>query len=205
MREYRIDVAGVEYGMDCIKSGEIEQEMFDTPGVGNTCVAVLRLSFWPKEAPPRNAEVRAFIRETGEAWEQLGVFWIDERSDESGRLDIVAYDAMKKAEAKWEPDGTTVFPMRMEAAARAIASAMGTELDERCVFNGAFTVDDPLGMYTMREVLGYIATAHGGNWIVTADGKLLLVPLYESMPEETYFLVTDDGEPILFGDTRILV
>lgn len=204
MREYKVVVAGVEYGMDAIKSGEIEQELFSAPGVGNTCRAVLTLSFWPREAPPRNAEIRAYVRESGD-WEQLGVFWIDQRSDENGRLDVVAYDAMGKAEAIWRPGDELAFPMTMEAAARAIAAAMGTELDERCVFDGNYTVDAPLEAYTMREVLGFIASAHGGNWQITAAGKLLLTPLFASMPPETHYLVTEDGDAILFGNVRLLI
>lgn len=203
-KEYKISVAGVEYGMDRIRSGEIGQELFDAPGVGNTCCAVLTVSFWPEQAPPRNGEIRVYIREDGGPWTQLGVFWIDQRADVNGRLDVTAYDAMKRGEAKWEPEGLA-FPLSMEAAARAIAGAMGTELDDRCAFNGAYTVDDPLGVYTMREVLGYIAAAHGGNWQVTAAGRLLLTPLYGSMPPETHYLVTEEGDAILFGDTRILI
>ena len=206
MKEYKIVVAGVEYNMDAIKSGEIEQELFAAPGVGNTCRAVLNLSFWPREAPPRNAEIRAYVREDGGDWEQLGQLWIDQRSDGNGRLDVVAYDAMGKAEALWKPGDGLSFPAGMEAAARAIAADMGTELDQRCVFEPSYTVDaPPLGAYTMREALGFIAAAHGGNWIVTAAGKLLLTPLFASMPPETHFLVEEDGGAILFGDVRILL
>ena len=200
MKEYKVEVAGVEYGMDAIRSGEIEQELFAALGVGNTCRAVLTLSFWPREAPPRNAEIRAYVREDGGEWEQLGVFWIDQRSDVNGRLDVVAY------EARWRPGDDLAFPASMEAAARAIAADMGTELDQRCVFEPGYTVDaPPLGAYTMREALGFIAAAHGGNWIVTAAGKLLLEPLFASMPPETHFLVEEDGGAILFGDVRIVL
>ena len=205
-KEYKVTVAGVEYGMDAIRSGEIEQELFQAPGVGNTCRAVLTLSFWPREAPPRNAEIRTYVREDGGPWEQLGVFWIDQRSDVSGRLDVVAYDAMGKAEAIWRPGDGLSFPAGMEAAARAIAADMGTELDERCAFEPGYTVDaPPPGAYTMREALGFIAAAHGGNWLVTAQGKLLLEPLFASTPPETNFLVTEDGDGILFGDVRIVL
>lgn len=205
MKEYKIEVAGVEYGMDRLHSGEISQELFEAPGVGNTCCAVLTASFRPEQAPPRNGKIKVFIREDGGPWAQLGVFWIDQRREENGRLSVTAYDAMKKAEAKWSPGAGLGFPLSMEAAAGDIAAAMGTELDGRCAFNGAYTVEDPLGAYTMREVLGHIAAAHAGNWQVTAAGRLLLTPLYGSAPPETHYLVTEDGDAILFGDTRILL
>lgn len=204
-REYKVTVDGVEYGMDRVRSGEISQALFDAPGIGGTCCAVLTLSFWPVKAPPRMAEVRPYVREGTGDWELLGVFWIDQRQETEGRLDIVAYDAMMKAEAKWRPEESVGFPMTMEAAARAIAADMGTELDSRCVFNGAYTVDWPDGVYTMREVLGYIAAAHAGNWQVTAAGKLLLTPLYGAAPPETHYLVTEGGDAITFGGVRILI
>lgn len=31
--------------------------------------------------------------------------------------------------------------------------------------------------YTMREILGYIAAAHGGFWTMAGDGKLRLAQL----------------------------
>ena len=56
----------------------------------------------------------------------------------------------------------------------------------------------------MREILGYIAAAHAGNWIITDAGELRLVG-FADIPPETFYLVTDHGDPIVFGDTRILV
>jgi hypothetical protein len=61
----------------------------------------------------------------------------------------------------------------------------------------------PFG-YTMREMLGYIASAYGGNFIISDDRKLLLVPL-GGLRSETYYLVTEGGNPITFGGDRILV
>ena len=40
--------------------------------------------------------------------------------------------------------------------------------------------------------------------MVTGEGELLLVPLL-SAPPETFYLVTEYGEPITFGGVRILV
>ena len=55
---------------------------------------------------------------------------------------------------------------------------------------------------TMREVLSAIAAAHAGNWIVTAENKLLLLPLF-SAPDETDYIVNEHGDAILIGGVRI--
>lgn len=205
-REYQVEIGGTMYGMDRLEAGEISQALFDKPGVGNTACAQLTVRFRPGEAPPRMGRVTAYAREKGEAaWTRMGIFWIDQRTETAGRMELTCYDVMLKGEREWVPDETLEFPMSMEAAAGLIAAAMGTELDERCRFHAGYTVDYPANGYTLRQVLGYIGAAHGGNWLVTAEGKLLLAPLFGSMPEETDNLVDEEGGAITFGGVRIRI
>lgn len=58
-----------------------------------------------------------------------------------------------------------------------IASRIDVEVDSRTVINESYVIEYP-NDYTMREILCHIAAAHAGNWIITADGKLLLVPAF---------------------------
>ena len=67
------------------------------------------------------------------------------------------------------------------------------------------TIDYPANNYTLRDVLRFIAAANVGNWIITSENNLLLVPLFGSMPEETNFLVDESGSAITFGGVRIIV
>ena len=206
MFEYQVDIGGVMYGMGDIQSADIERKLFSELSIGNTCSAMLEITVWEKEPIPRMARIVPYCREAGaEDWLRLGIFFLSKRQKVGDRLSIVAYDVMLKANDEWRPAQDLEFPMSMEAAAEEIARVMGTALDERCVFNPAYTVDYPANGYTMRDVLGFIAVAHAGNWIVTAEGELLLVPLYGAMPEETNYLVTENGEPIDFGGVVILV
>lgn len=204
--EYKVDIAGVTYGMKNLMSGDIEQPLFDKLSVGNACSAQLTLSLWPQGTIPRMAKIVPWVRDTnGGEWYQLGVFYIDTRAWNGDLLEITAYDAMLKAELIWTPPLDMTFPVKMGKAAESIASRMEVELDPRCSFNDSYYVPSQENNYTMRDVLRYIAAAHAGNWIVTNEGKLLLVPLFASMPPETNYLVTEDGDAIVFGDTRILV
>lgn len=204
--EYKVDVGGVVYGMGNIQEVNISQPLFDTLSVGNACTAELNMRFWPTQTVPRMARIVPYARKgPDESWQQLGIFFIDTRSKQGDALSIVAYDIMLRGEVIWEPVQSLVFPMTMPAAAAEIARLMGTTLDRRTVLNTAYTVDYPANDYTLRDVLGFIAGAHAGNWIVTAAGQLLLVPLFGSLPPETHYLIEEQGAAITFGGVRILV
>lgn len=204
--EYKVDIAGATYGMGDIQSVEIEQPLFEKVSVGNTCNAKLTMTIWQKGDIPRMAKIIPYCREQGaEEWTQLGVFFISTRKEVDDKLEVVAYDCMLKSENEWIPNQSLNFPMTMGAAAEEIARLMDTELDPRCSFNNSYTVDYPANEYAMRDILEFIATAHAGNWIVTGEGKLLLVPLYGSMPPETNYLVNENGRAITFAGVRIIV
>lgn len=204
--QYQVDISGTMYGMTDIETANIIQPLFDTLSVGNTCVAELDITVWPKSTIPRMAKIIPYAREIEtDSWSQLGIFWIDNRTKVEDKLSITSYDAMLKGEVIWEPRQDFVFPMTMPAAAAEIARLIGTTVDRRTVLNASYTIDYPANEYTLRDVLGYIAGAHGGNWIVTNTGKLLLVPLFSTIPPETNYLVTEYGRPITLGGVKILV
>lgn len=202
--QYKFDIAGVEYGMSDVMSAKIHSPLFDKFSVGNACSAELTIAVCPKETIPKNAQITPFVQQEDGTWLQLSTFFVDSRAKAGPVLHLIAYDAMLKADTTWEPDETAEFPMTMPYAVALIASKMGVDLDERTALNG-YTIDHPAGMYTAREVLQYIAGAHAGNWIITNEGKLLLVPIFKSVPEETSLLITPDGDYITFGEVRIIV
>lgn len=204
--EYYVDIAGTEYGMEDIESVTIEQPLFDKLSVGNACSAELTIGFWEKATVPKMAKIIPYARKTSaDAWVKQGEFFTDSRSRSGSLLTITAYDAMLKSEVVWTPDQELEFPMTMPDAVTEIAALMGVSIDSRTALNSAYTIDYPANDYTLRDVLRFIAAAHGGNWIITNEGALLLVPLFASMPEETHYLVTETGAAITFGGVRILV
>lgn len=204
--EYKVDVGGVMYGMGNIQSVNISQPLFDSLSVGNACTAELNMTFWPTATVPRMARIVPYARrQASDNWQQLGIFYIDTRSKQGDALSIVAYDIMLRGEVIWEPRQDLEFEMTMPAAAAEIARLMGTTLDRRTVLNPAYKIDYPANDYTLRDVLCFIAGAHAGNWIVTAAGQLLLVPLFGSLPPETHYLIEEHGAAITFGGVRILV
>lgn len=227
-KEHRAFIAGVEQKI--LKKAEtkysnlnmpplVKGSLFvgSKPSVGGCVSRQIDIMIKPKGTIPRMAEIKLETRlvlkdfVTGEItstseWLPKGTFYIDTRQTDkvSGALIIHGYDAMLKAEQPFLTETTEDdWPKPMDEVAAEIAERMGVTVDSRTVVSHTLQAGYPLG-YTMREVLGFIASAHAGNWIITDAGELRLVGLAD-IPPETFYLVTEDGDAILFGDTRILI
>lgn len=214
-REYQFDIAGKIYGPDVEVTHSVDNGLYEQFGIGNAATAKLTLSLFADRIP-RAAAIKRYIRlrngERVSEWLPKGVFFANRRSEEDGYWTVEAFDAMRKAEQPWEPDQSLSFPMSMPSAAAEFSRIMGVEIDPRTRLNPAYTIDYPASdpesksgdYYSIRQELQWIAAAHGGNWIITDEGKLLLVPLL-SVPDETHYLVSEYGDAITFGGVRILV
>ena len=207
--EYKVLIAGVEYTNKDIKSASIESPLFDVLSVGNACSATLEMEFWPKKEIPPMAEIVPYVRKNpGDEWVCLGRFFIDERSTHyEEEMQIIAYDSMLKAEAIFNPSSWAYFPMPMLSAAEMIAEEIGVSVDQRTELTqgNSYAVQYPTEDVTLRDILRYIAAANMGNWIITANNQLLFVPLFDTLPVETNYLVDEQGNAITFGGVRILV
>ena len=142
-------------------------------------------------------------------WLPQGVFYIDtrEKSQNDDGLDVLTihgYDAILKTEQAFTSSTITGDATDTQMV-MDIASTVGVEVDDRTftIMNGNYRIPLPVS-YTLREILGYIASMYFGCFIMTEDGKLRLVSLLE-LPEETNYLIDNIGNAITFGGDRILV
>lgn len=203
--KYKVLIDNEEYIDADIRSANIERPLFDQLSIGNACEATLKIVFRKKTVIPTTAKMIPYALVNNQ-WEQLGVFYLDERSIKpTGIMTVVAYDSMLKAGKVWVPDQSLEFPMPMDDAVDIIAELMGITVDPRTNVSHAYTIDYPANDYTLRDVLKFIAVANGGNWTITRNDQLLLVPLVGSMPPETHYLIEEGGDAITFGGVRILV
>lgn len=205
--EHKYKINGAEYGKESEIGHSIKNQLYDKFGIGNAACAELDLKLIAEDIP-RSAKIEVFVRLVNgtqvSEWQPGGVFFVNHRAFDDDVWTLEAYDVMRKGDIVWEPDQSLKFPMPMPDAVEEFARIMRCEIDERTVLNPAYTIDYPANDYTLRDELMYIAAAHGGNWIVTNEGKLLLVPLL-SMPEETFYLIEEHGYSITLGGDRILV
>ena len=203
---FRAVINGQEYGYDDITTARINRKLFESPSIGNAAAAALEMTFFPRGEIPRTAEIQTFVQlsscdetvlisdESNNAimmpdgtilasavgdsseWLPFGTFYIDTRQTDAktGLMSITAYDKMLFAEAPYY-DQMGTYPMPMINAVQYICSELGIELDNRSIiYNGS--IDSPTHIYTMREVLRFIAAASAGNWTITPANKLQLVP-----------------------------
>ena len=214
---FTLDVVAVIGGVSytAISAPIIDRALFsDAMSVGNCISASLKFSVLTDDEIAQAASViiRACISEGSETseWLDFGTFYIDKREGNNGLISLQCYDSMLKASQKYvdptNSDDRIGWPKSMQTCVNEIAQRIGVEIDPRTVINTAeaYQVDYPTN-YTMQQVLGYIGAVHGGNWIITPENKLRLVPLI-SHPEETFDIVdyyynkiyTDDGYKLVW-------
>lgn len=212
--EHKAVIAGVEYLQPDILSLRTSGGAFAAPDIGNCASRQLDLTLRRVLGTiPKRAKIQVYTRLANETqtaeWLPKGVFYVSTRQTDklTGALTIHGFDAMRKAGAVWDIDPTASWPMSARAAAEDIARRMGVAIDPRTVLSDAFPVDYPVdenGDLTMEDVLSGIAAGEAGNWVMSDEGKLLLLR-FGDIPTETWYLVDEYGDAITFGGERIIV
>lgn len=213
--ETKLLIEGVAYTETQIFSINTHIEMFQgTPTIGKAVSGEIEIKMLkPSVDIPIMATLQPYVRvcnATDESeWLPQGVYYIDTRETTKNQdgldvLTIHGYDAMLKSEQMFESSTITGDSVDTDMVDE-IASIMGVSVDARTysLMTNAYTVPLPTG-YSLREVLGYIASMYVGCFIMTEEGKLRLVSILE-LPPETNYLIDQVGDAITFGGDRILV
>lgn len=173
--------------------------------VGNAVSATCQLSVRTTAAIPKSAEVVIQYRltdgTTASEWLSAGTFYISHRQRDpvTGVLALVCYDGLLKANMTmpnlmpWTTQSGEVittksgewlylsahYPRSMAAVLNDLLLVLGFELDPatQIAEGDGYVIDDVNPGTTISSVLGQIAAANGGNWIMTPAGKLKLVPV----------------------------
>lgn len=200
--EFKAVINGVTYTYGSIKSAQITKTMMDKLTIGQATSAMLDMVFRPQGTIPAAAKIECYVRLTNYEpttvvtdelsniiktddgyvlasaysvvtdWIPFGTFYIDTRETAAnGLMTITAYDRMLAAEQSFP---SSAGSMTMSAAVAYIADALGVEADSRNQI-APYSIDSPVGLYTMREVLCGIAAASGGNFVITENNKLRLI------------------------------
>ena len=210
--ESKAIINGVEY--TAISAPIINRALLsDKLSVGNCISSTLKLSVLTDDVLGKAAEVIIKARITDDVeyseWLEFGTFYIDNRTLDSGLVSVQCYDAMLKASQMYGDDTNAEdrigWPKSMQDCVTEIAARIGVEIDSRTVIKTTEPYQVPYpSKLSMMQVLGYIGACHGGNWVITPENKLRLVPLL-SPPAETFNVIDHDYNPIYTGDGHKLV
>ena len=183
----------VTYGMDKLKSVHIKPLLFaeNGPSIGNACSAECDLVFMETSSNwPRMAEFEVKVQIANEAntqtseWLSMGTYITDERAKTvNGDLQIIGFDRMLETEQSWTDKITPPanWPITAKAWCDLVEAANLVEFDSRNIIDNTVSFVGLDTASTIRDKLKDIAAAHGGNFVMAADGKLRLVPFTNSI------------------------
>lgn len=212
--DFKVDIAGTEYLMSDLISARRYTSYLDSTDklVGNVMSGTLEIKTIPQGTIPRGAEINPYIRVSTldgtsvSEWIQHGTYYVSQRTTgEFGNTTatvFTCYDAICKTDKSYA-DSTEfeVWPQSDEDVAEEIASIIGVTLDPRTTLSG-YDVPHP-GDLTMREVLSYIGASNAGNWVITNENQLLMIPLV--MDTDTLLGDHDDNIIEFFGNVFLSV
>lgn len=215
-KEHKVVIAGAAYRQPDIISLRTYGGAFSEPDIGSCASRQIDLTLRsPSGTIPRRAKIQVYTRlvldPQAAEWLPKGVFFISTRQADklTGSLTIHGYDAMRRAGDVWltEDYHLDSWPISQRAAVEDIARRMGVEIDPRTALSNSFPVGYPVdenGDLTMEDVLEGIAVSEAGNWVMSDEGKLLLLR-FGDIPAETWYLVDEFGDAITLGGDRIIV
>lgn len=207
--EYKFVINGVDYlASDLQGIPVITKPLLDVPTIGRVCSATLSLVVRPKPnvSIPKAATVNAYCRLTNDIiatpWVEQGKFFVSSRTVKSN-ITLSCRDAMIKTGQTYLDKTALEFPKSQLTVLNEILSLMGVTLDSRTTIKTGpeYMVEDISDDTLMSEVLANIAACNGGNWVMTEQGKLRLIPFqtHESTALQalgfSYKSYTESGNP----------
>ena len=125
-----------------------------------------------------NIDMRLVAGATVSDWIPWGRYRLYDKSTTTDGLVYAAInDRIQETEIDiMEAFPSQTYPVAMSTMLAQICDYLGIDMDACSVVSSDMLIQEP-GHISMRQVMGYIASAHGGNIYITRDGKLRLLPL----------------------------
>lgn len=139
--------------------------------IGNTCSSSVTFSIFKPQITLENKDITIFEGVKGNngiEYVQIGIFTVTKEESNGEYTKYTAYDKMYKAEKGYFSELT--YPSTDKAILEEICTKLGIQL-ATSITNTHTITDKPQG-YTMREMIGYMATLQGGNAAINSDGNL---------------------------------
>lgn len=188
--EWQVYNNGTTFGKEHIVSGTIEYQGWNKQIIGNVISAQLNLTLWNVTIDTDYPIYMQFRATDGDTlfspWYAQTGFYVDtmQTNPYTQMTEITAFDDLLKSETDYMPNGSFV-PITARDLADQIATDIGLVVsgETRTWLNAhpyTFSVAPNVGVggTTDKEMLSYIATIYGANWVVRGNTICLLYPQY---------------------------
>lgn len=187
-----------------------------TLSVGNCIAGTLEFTVMTSDDVPRSATIviQSCLSDGTEdsGWHEMGTFWVDKRTvnselEDYNLIDLECYDAMLKGNQAYSDNSEGLnWPKPMETVVTRIAQQMGVQIDERTHIKTGddYVVTKPDDEMTLLDILGHIGALHGGNWTITPENKLRLVPIVFPQGDNSFKITDEESNDIVGNSDKIV-
>lgn len=177
-----------------------------------TCIAgQLKITFLEGINLPIGTELRPYVRfedqdgSNPSEWLPLGVYYVDSKPSTRQVGDYTCLDKMAQAEQPYKTELT--YPAPMQEVLIEALTQLGADTAYECVDD--YTVVIEPVQYTIRDILGYVASAHGGCASFDRDGLFTVVELHKepvyTIRRKSYNRQTVERDPFRVEQLDIVV
>lgn len=186
--EYKLNIDGVDYAGENLQGNPvISKPLLDKPAIGRVCSATMKAVIRPIDGVtiPKAARTYCYCRlvsqdgNTVTEWVKQGCFYVSSRSGKTNITLNMRDDMVKAGQTYFDKAALYDWPKQQDLVVADIARIMGVEIDNRTILStgSSYRVNYLASDTLISEVLSYIAASNGGNWMMTEEGRLRLVPL----------------------------
>jgi len=173
-----------------IEDSVIASEDF-TLGIVNS--AKLSISLKTEDVIVANAKIEPYVRMNGDGgyteYLPLGVYYVDSRNFQNQVWKFTCYDRLILTQQEYI--SALTFPETMQNVFDEICTQLSFVVDDSVTINPTYMFPyNPVELFTIREMLGFIASAHNSSVKMTKDGKLTFVS-YSASATSTALIASD--------------
>lgn len=172
----KANIGGTDYGSNVIVDFVVDNSIVsgDDFTLGSAILSKLTLTIKTSDVIVPNAKVIPYLALTGSSgpseWLPLGEFFIDNREQVNSLWVFTCYDKLVWANVPYVSQLS--YPTTQQAVWDEICTRLGYTYDSSVQINPAYQIQAGPAGYSMRQVMGYIASANGACVYIDKSGML---------------------------------
>lgn len=191
--DMKVNIEGVDYGRDVVMDFTIDRRLTsgDAFEIGTVNLGKLEMKLKLQKELPSNAKIIPYLAlDTGSlSWEEanipwqeanfpwnggnlgwipMGEFYVDSRERVKNIWVYTCFDRLYLADGAFLSNLT--YPATMQAVWNEICTRLGYTFDSSVVINPIYKIPAGPAGFTMRQVMGFIASANGASVYMGRDG-----------------------------------